>query len=429
MNVKNSTKSYSEVVAMERPKHKKPKKPNIFFRTLLKIVSLPELIFAHFKCRKVGMDKLGKKEPCLILMNHSSFIDLKIASSVLYPRAFNIVATVDAFIGKNWLMRQLGCIPTRKFVFDIGLVKDINYCVKNLGTSVLMFPEAGYSFDGRATTLPDSLGKFVKMLGVPLVMLETFGAYHRDPLYNELQKRNVRVSAELRYILSAEQIKEMSAEEIGEVIEREFSFDAFLWQQKNKVKVDEPFRADGLERLLYKCPCCGKEGATEGKGRMLLCHECGKLWELTEYGEMTALTGETEFPHIPDWYEWERDCVKQELDADTYGFKVPVDVYMIVNTKGVFKVGRGELEHSKSGFHLTGCDGQLDYTQNSVSLYTLNSDFYWYKLGDVIGIGNNDALYYCIPTENRGVVAKARLATEEIYKRIRENRSKDKNKE
>ena len=200
MNVKNSQKSYSEVVAMERPKHKKPKKPNIFFRTLLKIVSLPELIFTHFKCRKVRKDKLGKKEPCLILMNHSSFIDLKIASSVLYPRAFNIVATVDAFIGKNWLMRQLGCIPTRKFVFDIGLVKDINYCVKKLGTSVLMFPEAGYSFDGRATTLPDSLGKFVKMLGVPLVMLETFGAYHRDPLYNELQKRKVRVSAELRYV-------------------------------------------------------------------------------------------------------------------------------------------------------------------------------------------------------------------------------------
>ncbi len=306
MEIKNSIRSYSEVAGMPRPQHKRPKKTNIFFRTLLKIVSLPDLIAVRFKCRKVGMERLGKKEPCFIMMNHSSFIDLEIASSVLYPRAFNIVATLDAFVGKAWLMRQIGCIPTRKFVFDIGLVRDINHCVKKLGTSVLMYPEAGYSFDGRATTLPpDSLGKFVKMLGVPLVMLQTFGAYHRDPLYNELQKRKVRVSAELRYVLSAEEIKQMSAEEIDEVIKREFSFDSYRWQQENKIKIDEPFRADGLERLLYKCPACLCEGQMSGKGTQISCGACGKSWELDEYGYMVAADGNTEFPHIPDWYEWE----------------------------------------------------------------------------------------------------------------------------
>ncbi|MBQ9112062.1 MAG: 1-acyl-sn-glycerol-3-phosphate acyltransferase [Clostridia bacterium] len=427
MKIRNAEKSYLTVAGMERPAHKRPKKPNLLFRTLLKLVSLPDLIITRFRCRKIGMERLGRKEPCLILMNHSSFIDLKIASSVLYPRAFNIVATLDAFVGKNWLMRQLGCIPTRKFVFDIGLVRDISHCIKKLGTSVLMYPEAGYSFDGTATTLPDSLGKFVKMLGAPLVMLETFGAYHRDPLYNELQKRKVRVSAELRYVLSAEEIKGMTSEEIGEVIAREFSFDNFRWQQENMVRIDEPFRADGLERVLYKCPHCLAEGRMTGKGERISCGECGKAWRLTEYGFMEAENGETEFAHIPDWYAWERGCVKAELDSGTYGFTVPVDIYMIVNTKGVYKVGSGELTHSEQGFHLTGCDGQLDYRQNSVSLYTLNSDFYWYRLGDVIGIGNHDALYYCFPENDRSVVPKARLATEEIYKKLRDTRSGTRN--
>ncbi len=419
MKVKNATKSYSEVAAMPRPEHKKPIKTNIFFRTLLKIVSLPDLIATRFSCRKVGMEKLGKKEPCLILMNHSSFIDLEIASSVLYPRRFNIVATLDAFIGKAWLMRNIGCIPTRKFVLDLGLIRDITHCIRKLKTSVLMYPEAGYSFDGTATTMPDSLGKFVKMLGAPLVMLETYGAYHRDPLYNELQKRKVRVSAELRYVLSPEQIKEMSAEEIGEVIAKEFSFDAFRWQQENNVKIDEPFRADGLDRLLYKCPKCGSEVGMKGKGTTLSCADCGKVWELTEYGYLKAQSGNTEFSHVPDWYRWERECVKAELDEDKYGYKIPVDIYMIVNTSGVYKVGSGELEHTKDGFHLVGCDGELDYKQNSISLYTLNADYYWYSLGDVIGIGNQDALYYCFPTEHKHIVTKSRLATEEIFKSIK----------
>ena len=55
-----------------------------------------------------------------------------------------------------------------------------------------------------------------------------------------------------------------------------------------------------------------------------------------------------------------------------------------------------------------------------MSLYTLNSDFYWYCLGDVIGIGNSKILYYCMPTEDRYVVGKARLATEEIFKLLKE---------
>ncbi len=416
MKIKNAYRDYTDVAEMQPPEHKKPKAPNIFFRTLLKLVAIPELLSVRFKCRKVGMDRLGKHEAALILMNHSSFIDLKLAPYVLYPRKFNIVSTLDAFVGKEWLMRQLGCIPTRKFVADIGLVRDINYCIKKLGTSVLMYPEAGYSFDGRATVMPDSLAMLVKRLGAPLVMLEAYGAYHRDPLYNELKKRRVRVSAELRYVLSPEEIAAMSVEEISAALEREFSFDAYAWQRQNKIKIEEPFRADGLHRLLYKCPHCHAEGKMQGFGTTLSCFACGKAWELDEYGSMRALDGNTEISHIPDWYAWERECVREEIESGGYGFSAEVDIYMIVNTKGVWRVGEGILTHSLDGFHLVGCDGRLDYIQKSASLYTLNSDFYWYCLGDIISIGNNSALYYCMPKEQSFPVAKARLATEEIYK-------------
>ena len=126
MKIKITKSSYPEVLALPKEAPFKPKRANMFFRTLLKLVSFPDLIATHFDYTTTDMDKLGKDEPCLYLMNHSSFIDLEIAANILYPRSFNIVATTDSFVGKSWLMRQIGCIPTKKFVADFSLRRAMN---------------------------------------------------------------------------------------------------------------------------------------------------------------------------------------------------------------------------------------------------------------------------------------------------------------
>lgn len=427
MKIKVKKKTYEEVMALPREKHSPPLKPNILFRTLLKIVSTPDLWATHFTCRRIGMEKLGKREPCLILMNHASFIDLKIASCILYPRPFNIVCTADGMVGKRWLMRQLGCIPTQKYVADMRLLRDMVYAVRKKKSSVLMYPEAGYSFDGTATPLPDTLGSCVKLLGVPVVMIRTRGAFARDPLYNNLQLRRVKTSAEMEYLLSPEQIKAMKPDEINQVLKEQFSFDYFRWQKENGVKIKEPFRADHLDRVLYQCPHCRTEGQMEGKGTTLTCHACQKTWEMTEHGEMAATQGDTEFSHIPDWYRWQRENVREEIETGAYSLDVPVDICMLIDSKALYRVGEGRLRHDENGFTLTGCDGKLNYTQKTLASYSLNSDYYWYEIGDVIGIGNTDALYYCFPKE-KYPVAKTRLATEELYRMAvaQKNAKKDK---
>ena len=416
MKIKVVGKSYEDVLALPTPEHKKPLKPSILFRTLLKILSASDLKATHFQYRAINMERLGADEPCLILMNHSSLIDLKIASTILYPRPFNIVCTSDGFVGKERLMRHLGCIPAQKFVSDLGLVRDLLYTVKELRSSVLMYPEASYSFDGTATPLPDSIGKCVKMLGVPVVMIRTRGAFARDPLYNGLQLRQVDVSADLEYLLSPEQIAASSVSEINEILAEQFSFDHFRWQQENNIRISEPFRADGLNRVLYKCPHCRAEGSMAGKGTNIRCQSCGKEYTLTETGFLEALSGETEFSHIPDWYRWERDCVRQALLDGSYRLDIPVDICVLVDTRSIYRVGSGRLVHTADGFHLTGCGGKLDYFQKPRASYSLYSDYFWYELGDMICIGNGKVLYYCFPQGQQDVVAKTRLAAEELYK-------------
>ena len=65
--------------------------------------------------------------------------------------------------------------------------------------------------------------------------------------------------------------------------------------------------------MVLSMAACGSERGMEGKGTILTCHNCGKQHELTPLGELKALEGETKISHIPDYYRWEREQVRQEI--------------------------------------------------------------------------------------------------------------------
>ena len=378
MKIKTEKSTYREVMARERNERKKPVRPNILFRSLIYILSQPSMRKTHFSVRKKGMEKLGKKEPCLVLMNHSSFIDLKIASTLLYPRPFNIICEADGVVGKEWLMRQIGCIPTHKFVSETALVKDMMYTVRTLKSSILLYPEASYSFDGTSPTpLPESLGKCIKLLKVPVVMIRTYGAFQRDPLYNLLKLRNVDVSADMEYLLSPEEIASLTSDDINSLISSRFSFDHFQWQKENGIEVKESFRTDGLCSVLYKCPKCGKEGVMESGGEEIWCSSCAKKWRMEEDGSLKAMDGDDIFSSVPEWSRWERKETEKEIDRGEYKVDVPVEILMHVDYSAIYDIGKGRLVHSTEGFHLTSDDGELDFRRHPLDNYTSASDLYW----------------------------------------------------
>ena len=415
MKIKVKEISYDKFLELPGYKHYNPKKRSFILATVIRLVSEFTMMNVKFKANYINMDKIDKKEPYLILMNHSSFIDMKIASKLLYPKKYNIVCTDDGFVGKEWLMRFLGCISTRKYITDPSLVKDMLYTIKKLNSSILLYPEACYSFDGTATPLPTNIGKCIKLLKVPVIMLRTHGAYHRDPLYNNLQLRKVNVSCDVEYLISKEDIQNKTDKELMDIVNKAFDFDNYKWQQENKVSVKEKFRADSLNRVLYKCPHCLEENMI-GKGETIKCKSCGVEYLLDEYGYLRNLNGETKFDSVPKWYKWERECVKEEILNGTYNLDEDVEIYGLKDMKIIYKLGEGHLTHNREGFKLVGCEGKLEYSQDTKYTYSLNADLNWYELGDIISIGDNKARYYCLLKTNKDVAAKARLATEEMFK-------------
>ena len=113
----------------------------------------------------------------------------------------------------------------------------------------------------------------------------------------------------------------------------------------------------------------------KGKGTTLTCAACGKTHTLTPLGELEALEGDTPISHIPDWFRWEREQVKQEILAGSYLTDTDVTIAMQVDYKTIYMVGEGHLRHDNTGFTLTGCDGKLHYTQKPQSCFGLNADY------------------------------------------------------
>ena len=220
----------------------------------------------------------------------------------------------------------------------------------------------------------------------------------------------------------------MSVDEINAVIRRELTYDEYRYQKENGILITEKFRAEGLHRILYQCPHCKAESKMDSKGTELFCTECGKRWNLNEDGTLSALNGETEFSHIPDWFLWEREQVQGQIERGEYSFDDEVDVYSLPRTQGFTKLGKGRLTHdSDGGFVLTGHYNGSDYRiqRKPLEINSLHVEYDYFRIrrADCLDISTETDSFYCYPTQEN-VVTKLAFATEIIYELALKKREK-----
>ncbi len=367
---------------------------------------------------KTGME--GIEPPYVLLGNHNAFFDMKVSAMATFPHFANYIVAIDGFIGREWLLRAIGCICKRKFTNDRMLVKHLK-TVTDMKGIVGLYPEARYSLCGTTAVLPDSLGKLCKKLGVPVVMLLCHGHHINHPFWNTRKERGVKpTQAEMKLLYTPEDLEKLTADEINERLVREFQYDDFRWQLENKIKVDDPERAVGLEKVLYQCPSCGTEFHMESSGTLLVCRACRKKWEMSEYGQLKALEGETEFAHIPDWYEWERENVKKEVAEGRYSSgELSVSVESLPNAKKFIPLGRGTMVHDMNGFRVkvTDSDGDVhEMVKEVASMYSCHIEYvYLFKHGDCVDLNTLQDTWYVYPDGEDFSVTKMALATEELY--------------
>ncbi|MEA5049877.1 MAG: hypothetical protein VB021_00180 [Oscillospiraceae bacterium] len=394
---------------------KPPKRQSRLLQPLVWALSLPDV--RRHKAVITRTDCEGLEPPYILLGNHNAFFDFKVATKAIFPHRANYVIAIDGFIGREGLLRSVGGVCKRKFTSDVRLVRNIREVLRN-GDILILYPEARYSLCGTTAVLPDSLGKMCRMMGVPVVTLICHGHHIDSPFWN-LRKRGVTgTTAQMKQLFTAEQLRAATDEQVNEAIRREFVYDEFAWQKQNRVVVDVPWRAEGLHKVLYRCPACGAEYRMGSEGAELFCGACGKRWRMTELGELQALVGATEFSHIPDWYEWERGEVRREVEAGTYRFEGACHVDSLPNARRFLHFGEGTLIHDMDGFRVRGSGAYGDFSmeRTAASLYSCHIEYeYLGKYGDCVDLNTLEDTFYIYPHGADFSVTKMALATEELY--------------
>lgn len=388
-----------------------------FFVWLIQVLSTILLCKKEHKVEKIGMEDL--KAPYMLLSNHMSFVDFELISKGTYPARVNNVVNIDGYYMRPWLMEWIGSICTRKFTTDFHLVKSIRHVLKK-GDILCMYPEARYSPCGTTSYIPESVASLIKMNKVPVVVAIHHGNFLHAPFWNFRQKRKVPMHTTLTLTLTAEDVKRMTIDEINEAIQKAFKYDDYQYQKDNGILITDSFRAEGLHKILYKCPHCMAESRMNSKGAEIFCPDCGKRWTLLENGYLQANEGETEFDHIPDWFEWEREQVRLEIERGEYSFSDEVDVHSLPRCYRFVPLGKAKITHdAENGFVLEGHYRGKDYKIQRMPLQSnslhVEYDFQHIKPIDCIDISTENDSFYCFPTKEN-VVTKLSLATEEIYK-------------
>lgn len=377
------------------------------------------------KCCLIGkeyqlelIDMEGLKPPYILFSNHMAFIDFELSAMVTYPNKVSNVVNIDGYHRMPWLLTWIGSICTRKFTNDFHLVKSIRRVLQN-GDILCLYPEARYTPIGTTSFLPASLGRLVKMNKVPLVVVTHHGNYLYSPFWAYKNKHKVPHHTVFRQVLTAEQVETMSVEEINAVIHKAMEYDEYCYQLENNILIKDTNRAEGLHKVLYQCPHCHTEFHMGTKDTEIFCNHCGKRWNMEENGQLQAMEGETEFSHIPDWFEWEREQVRQQIQRGEYKYEDEVDIYSFPRCWRFIPLGRAKVCHDfENGFtidgHYRGQDYHIHRPPKAMNSLHVEYDFHRFRKENCFDISTETDSFYCYPT-NPDIITKLAFATEEIY--------------
>ena len=366
------------------------------------------------RIHKINMK--GLKPPFLVLATHHAFMDFYVTPLCLFPHRANYVSELEGFEHYGeWPYRQIGCLGTRKFVNDLALVRNIRRCMDRGGILVL-YPEARYANVGTSSPLPPSTAKLIRYLKVPVITINMKGNYLQSPIWNLKRRKGVRLEADVQRLLTAEEAGMLSLEDIQQKVEKALAYDEYAWQSQQGMVIDAPWRAEGLEHPLYQCASCGKEFAMASQGVELFCTACGARWRMNQLGGLAG----PGFSRIPDWYEWERSQVEEEIQRGTYGLDLKVRVQSLPNAVNFIELGEGRLRHGPEGFALTftdyGAAGPDTLRFPAKSTFSIHTEYDYRGQGECITLSTPDNTYFLYPLEPGFSATKLQFAAEALWR-------------
>ena len=360
----------------------------------------------YFRLRGVkvkAVNKVGAPEkPSIILCNHGSFIDFIYAATLLRKYKPNFIVARLYFYNTclGWLLRTMGAFPKSMFALDMESTKN-SLSVLRSGGILGMMPEARLSTAGRFEDIQPGTFSFIKKTGVSVYTVKFCGDYFADPKWGKGPRRGAVVEAELDLLYTAQQVKELSVEQLQQGIEQRLFYDEFRWlEQRPHIRYRCRRMAEGLENILTTCPLCHKKHTLITKNHKIFCEKCGYL---TSLDSRYHFTGDFPFGDLSQWYHWQKALMEKEISEDpNYALSAQVELRLPGNGKGLTRHGGyGVCTLSRDGLVYTGTqDGE------TVQLYLSLQKIYrlLFGAGENFEVYDGSKILYFVPKERRSAV-------------------------
>lgn len=283
--------------------------------------------------------------PCLVLSNHVHTMDPFMVSSA-YPYHIRWVAGAYLFKNKflSFILRKwVQSIPKQQGRSDLQTIKNIAAALK-AGQIVGLFPEGTRTWDGDTLDIIDGTAKLIKIFKVPVVFLNLEGAYGLKPRWTDIARKggmNIRIFP----VLTPEAIEQMSTEELTQLVASQLSYSHDTWEETHHIPFPSKAQAQGLQRIIYICPCCHAMSSFQSSGDELTCSKCGASITLDAFdrphtGNPTADGCKIEFDRIHTWRMWQKDFLAQKLltlQPDELVFPEDTGIFFLKGIKNRFK--------------------------------------------------------------------------------------------
>ncbi|NLK02629.1 MAG: 1-acyl-sn-glycerol-3-phosphate acyltransferase [Clostridiaceae bacterium] len=251
------------------------------------------------------------KEAMIIIGNHGSYLDAPLAIVGAGWKRMHFVGGDFIYNKKTQkFLDYLRVIPKKQFQPDVRTVLLLIRALQR-GRKIMIFPEGQRSVNGDPNYLDPQFSRLVKRAGVAVGAVIFRGAYLAWPRWSTSFVRPGKVVVSSDVILTAEEVKQMTAEEIHLKVKDALNVSDYDFQLSRKKPGKYLTRrpADGLENILHHCPACGEMQAIESTGRTLACRHCG--WELRlgldGFFVPDGPVGAPFFDRPSIWHKWQQE--------------------------------------------------------------------------------------------------------------------------
>jgi 1-acyl-sn-glycerol-3-phosphate acyltransferase len=320
--------------------------------------ALGKALYAPALLRSRGVEAVGNEslpEPPFVLMSgHANFLDAFVLGSfsrspIRYMANLEGVAPLKA-----GLARIVGCYGRRKGASDLAALR-ATFELSRSGEALGIFPEGDRSWDGASARIGAGSGKLVRRLGAPLVLAKQKGNYLAHPRWASRPRRGPWSVEFLVY----------GADELGRMSDALVQAIIAAAVEKNEIKdalrEGRTFAGDGLAegigRLLWRCPVCGKADSIGGRGNEIGCARCGTRWELDANCRVSPRNAplalhSAEIHDLKDWHDWQVATLPELAGSSDRGApRLRSEAVVLSRREGSLfrRVGRGLLYLSGVG--------------------------------------------------------------------------------